>query len=67
MTKQDEKETIGITTHSDGPDGRCSFCNRSRREVGRMVNGGRDHNRVAICSECAQLCAELLAEDEAGQ
>ncbi len=38
----------------------CSFCQKSRRNVSKMIVGTE---KVAICNECIKLCNEILAED----
>ncbi|NLP05901.1 ATP-dependent Clp protease ATP-binding subunit ClpX [Candidatus Fermentibacteria bacterium] len=38
--------------------GRCSFCNRSSSEVGRIIQGPG----VSICDECVRYCHELLSD-----
>ena len=38
----------------------CSFCNKSRKDVTKMIVGG---NKTAICNECVKLCVEILDED----
>ncbi len=42
-----------------GPLLRCSFCNKSQRDVLKMVAGPE----VSICSECVEICQDILAED----
>ena len=39
----------------------CSFCQKSRKDVTKMIVG---HAKVAICNECIKLCNEILAEDK---
>ena len=38
----------------------CSFCNKSRKDVTKMIVGG---SKTAICNECVKLCVEILDED----
>jgi len=38
----------------------CSFCNKSRKNVAKMIVGT---TKVAICNECIKLCVEILDED----
>ena len=38
---------------------RCSFCNKSQREVKKLIAGPS----VYICNECVDTCNEILAED----
>ena len=39
---------------------RCSFCNKSQRDVLKLVAGPGVH----ICNECTAICAALVADDE---
>lgn len=43
---------------------RCSFCGKRYSQVERLIAGPTP--RVAICNECVELCAEILAEERAG-
>ncbi len=38
----------------------CSFCRKSYREVGPLVEGPGD---VYICGECVELCQQILEQD----
>ncbi|MBR5626131.1 MAG: ATP-dependent Clp protease ATP-binding subunit ClpX [Thermoguttaceae bacterium] len=38
----------------------CSFCHKSYREVGPLVEGP---NEVYICGECIELCQSILAQE----
>ncbi len=38
---------------------RCSFCNKSQREVKKLIAGPN----VFICNECVETCVEILSED----
>jgi len=38
----------------------CSFCNKSRKDVTKMIVGG---SKTSICNECVKLCVEILEED----
>ena len=42
----------------------CSFCNKSRKDVTKMIVGG---SKTAICNECVKLCVEILDEDIANR
>lgn len=48
MAKFDEKGTV-----------KCSFCGKSQDEVHRVIAGPG----VYICSECIELCREILEDD----
>jgi ATP-dependent Clp protease ATP-binding subunit ClpX len=39
----------------------CSFCGKSRTEVQRLISGPG----VLICSECVDLCSDIIAEEQA--
>ena len=49
-------ETLDVFT---GPLLRCSFCNKSQRDVPKMVAGPK----VSICSECIEICQDVFSED----
>jgi hypothetical protein len=36
----------------------CSFCNKSQRDVRRMIAGAAAY----ICDECAEICVDICAE-----
>ncbi|MGB1126564.1 MAG: ClpX C4-type zinc finger protein, partial [Phycisphaeraceae bacterium] len=38
----------------------CSFCGKSSREVGPMVEGPND---VYICSNCTELCQNIFKQE----
>ncbi len=40
---------------------RCSFCNKSQREVEKLIAGPT----VFICDECVDICLDIIAEDRA--
>ena len=39
---------------------RCSFCNKSQRDVAKLISGPA----VYICNECVEICDSILAEDK---
>lgn len=43
---------------------RCSFCGKRGTQVDRLIAGPTP--AVAICNECVSLCAEIIAEERAG-
>jgi len=43
------------------PGIRCSFCGKGPDEVGKLITGPSVH----ICSECVEMCNEILREDRA--
>ena len=38
---------------------RCSFCNKSQRDVKKLIAGPR----VYICDECVGICVDIAAEN----
>ena len=50
------------STHDDNL--RCSFCNKSKDDVGRLILG---LNAVYICYECVEVCYDIIKENEAEQ
>src|SRR5688500_18663532 len=38
---------------------RCSFCNKSQREVRKLIAGPT----VYICDECVDICLDIIAEE----
>jgi hypothetical protein len=45
-----------------GPlDLRCSFCNKSDRDVRKLIAG----RMVFICDECVDVCVDIIATDAA--
>ena len=38
---------------------RCSFCNKSQKEVQKVIAGPT----VFICNECVEVCNDILADD----
>ena len=40
---------------------RCSFCGKSQNEVRKLIAGPAG---VYICDECAEICADIIAEEE---
>lgn len=43
----------------DDGDLRCSFCNKSQRDVRKLIAGPT----VYICDECVDICLDIIAED----
>ena len=39
----------------------CEFCQRNETEVPRLIPG--DANRPGICSDCVELCSEILRSE----
>src|SRR5947208_17054746 len=40
---------------------RCSFCNKTQREVKKLIAGPT----VFICNECVDICVDIIAEERA--
>ena len=38
---------------------RCSFCNKSQRDVKKLIAGPT----VYICDECVDICLDIIAEE----
>ena len=38
---------------------KCSFCQKSQRQVKKLITG----SGVYICNECLEVCNEILAEE----
>jgi len=47
--KPDSAESLRPVLH-------CSFCNKSHLDVPKLISGPR----VYICSECVEICSEIL-------
>ena len=41
------------------PDLRCSFCNKTDRDVRKLIAGPN----VFICNECVDVCVGIIADD----
>ena len=39
---------------------RCSFCNKSQRQVKKLIAGPN----VQICDECVDICLDILGEEK---
>jgi hypothetical protein len=44
---------------------RCSFCQKSEGEIGKLISNPSDHPRVYICDECVSVCNSILPDDKA--
>jgi hypothetical protein len=47
------------TPSDQAPKLRCSFCNKTRDEVRKLIAGPT----VYICDGCVQVCCDILADD----
>ena len=50
----------GTTTGGTKKNAFCSFCRKSYRDVGPLVEGPGD---VYICGECIELCQSILDQE----
>jgi ATP-dependent Clp protease ATP-binding subunit ClpX len=46
-------------TKTDGEGLKCSFCNKSQRDVRKLIAGPT----VYICDECVDICLDIIAEE----
>ena len=51
----------GGPTRPGRKTGMCSFCNRSQRDVGPMVEGPEN---VFICANCVELCHNIIRQEK---
>jgi ATP-dependent Clp protease ATP-binding subunit ClpX len=49
-------------TPIDGADLKCSFCDKRQDQVEQLIAGP---GGVAICTECVDLCNEIIADARA--
>lgn len=47
---------------SDEKETSCSFCGKAKEEVGKLIAGQEGY----ICTECVELCHEILLEESEG-
>ena len=48
---------------AEGGEGlKCSFCNKSQRDVRKLIAGPT----VYICDECVDICLDIIAEEKDG-
>ena len=40
---------------------RCSFCDKTERQVRKLIAGPHD---VYICDECVELCSEIIEDSD---
>ena len=53
-----KKYEMGRAKNKSWDGGMCEFCQRKESEVKRLIPG--DDNRPGICSDCVELCNEIL-------
>ena len=53
--------TSGKRSSTAKKNANCSFCRKSYREVGPLVEGPED---VYICGECIELCQSILDQEK---
>ena len=44
---------------TEGEGLKCSFCNKSQRDVRKLIAGPT----VYICDECVDICLDIIAEE----
>jgi ribosomal protein L37AE/L43A len=60
LPAQDLPDDEDVTAKRHPPDdNHCSFCQKPKTEVARLVSGPTVH----ICNECVGLCEEIFAEE----
>jgi hypothetical protein len=55
------KFLMGRPTHEPSEDKSCDFCQRKETEVKKLIF--IDEHRPSICSDCVDLCNEILKDD----
>src|SRR5512134_3954719 len=45
---------------AEGDGLKCSFCNKSQRDVRKLIAGPT----VYICDECVDICLDIIAEEK---
>ena len=55
------KYEMGRAKRKARADNICEFCQRNETEVLKMIRG--DDNRPGICSDCVDLCNDILANN----
>jgi hypothetical protein len=53
-------KALGFVEKGDRPVLRCSFCNKTQRDVRLLIAGPQ----VYICDDCTGICQEILTENE---
>ena len=61
MPTKDPSNTSRRSGSSNRKNAFCSFCRKSYRDVGPLVEGPGD---VYICSECIELCQSILDQEQ---
>lgn len=56
MEEKPRATSAELSGESEGREYFCSFCGKSNREVNKMVAG----RQVYICSECVDLCEDII-------
>ncbi len=51
--------------NDDSP--RCSFCNRGRDAVKKLISSRNEQPRIFICNECVAACTAILEEEHLAQ
>jgi hypothetical protein len=53
-------KALGFAEKGERPVLRCSFCNKSQRDVRLLIAGPK----VYICDECVGICLEIITESK---
>src|SRR6056297_2484728 len=61
MPSKDNSQSSRRGTSSSKKNAFCSFCRKSYRDVGPLVEGPGD---VYICAECIELCQSILDQEQ---
>lgn len=61
--RKTEETTMTETETPEAETVDCSFCNKSQKEVRKLIAGPG----VYICDECVSLCAEIISEEGVGE
>src|SRR3569832_1744194 len=61
MASSGKDFTSGKRTPTGKKSASCSFCRKSYREVGPLVEGPDD---VYVCGECVELCQSILDQEK---
>ena len=54
-----------MNDHSDENSLRCSFCQKSEKNAGKLIsNPSTVSRRAYICDECVAVCAAIIEDDK---
>ncbi len=58
---QNTGERAGYSAEANATKSRCSFCGKKQKQVQYLIMGP---NQVNICSQCIDLCREIIDEEK---